>query len=341
MFIRALIGGAIVALFFASAAHAAQSTGPAETIERGRDHTAMFYAGETAALWERFGPELRATIGDEAGLRAFRADLETELGAEAQLLDEHASRLLRYAVYTRTVRFEKADEPFQVQWGFDDDGTVAGFSILPAPVAAPSRFLAYQTRTVLRLPFAGAWHVLWGGASTAGDFRTVLENYHAVAADQRFAYDFLVERAGRTHDGDGTANEQYYCFGRPVLAPGDGVVVAAQNGIADNAPTVMNPDQPLGNYVIIDHENGEYSFLTHLQAGSVEVATGDRIRAGTLLGRCGNSGNSSEPHLHYHLQTTATPFRGEGLPTQFQSYRADGLPIARGEPRQGQTVEPD
>ena len=90
---------------------------------------------------------------------------------------------------------------------------------------------------------------------------------------------------------------------------------------------------------IIDHENGEFSFLAHLKKSTIVVTAGDRIEIGQYLGLCGNSGHSSEPHLHYHLQNTPVFFQGEGLPSQFQSYVADGKEIERGEPIYGQYVQ--
>jgi murein DD-endopeptidase MepM/ murein hydrolase activator NlpD len=329
MILKLAILGVTLAMLVVLPVDAGQPTTP---LERGRMYTAWFYAGETAALWGLMSAELRQSIGSEEALRALRADLTAQLGAEQQVIDETVTQLLRYHVYARTAAFEKSAAPVELRWSFDANGMIAGFFIRPAQAPAPSRFLEYETRTHLRLPFDGAWYVFWGG-------RSVIQNYHAVATDQRFAYDFLVERDQRTHEGDGTANEQYFCFGRPVLAPGDGEVVAAVDGIPENQPGVMNPEQPLGNHVIIDHGNGEFSFLAHLQTGSVAVAAGERVAAGAQIGRCGNSGNSSEPHLHYHLQTTPDAGRGEGLPAQFQSYLADGVHVDRGEPKQGQTVE--
>jgi murein DD-endopeptidase MepM/ murein hydrolase activator NlpD len=92
--------------------------------------------------------------------------------------------------------------------------------------------------------------------------------------------------------------------------------------------------------VILDHGNGEYSLLAHLRHGSVAVAAGARISAGDKVGECGNSGNTTEPHLHYHLQDTPVFGRAEGLPAQFTGYVADGRPVARGEPVRGQTIHP-
>jgi hypothetical protein len=103
---------------------------------------------------------------------------------------------------------------------------------------------------------------------------------------------------------------------------------------------VVNASQPLGNHIILDHGNGEHSFLAHLRKGSVRIAVGDTVAAGIVVGECGNSGNSSEPRLRDHLQTTPVFGRGEGLPAQFRGYVADGEPVERGEPVPGQRIRP-
>ena len=100
----------------------------------------------------------------------------------------------------------------------------------------------------------------------------------------------------------------------------------------------MNARQPVGNHIVIDHGNGEFSFLAHLRRGSLAIEVGQRVEAGARLGLCGNSGNSSEPHLHYHLQDTGVLHEGRGLPAQFRGYLADGAPVERGEPLKGQRV---
>jgi murein DD-endopeptidase MepM/ murein hydrolase activator NlpD len=303
------------------------------TLEQGRQYTQQFYDGELTPIAETFSSAMTEVIGGEEGLAAFRQQVLDQLGAEVEVLDEQTSTLPGMNVYRRVARFENTEQAFVVQWAFSDVA-IEGFQITPDTSAeASSEFLDYQTETNLRLPFEGEWFVFWGG-------RTVEQNYHAAYPDQRFAYDFVVVQDGLTHRGEGTANEDYYCFGLEILAPAEGVVVAAVDGLPDQIPGELNPEQPLGNHVILDHQNGEFSFLAHLQQGSVAVAEGDEVQAGEVLGRCGNSGNSSEPHLHFHLQTTAIPFEGEGLPAQFQHYLADGEAVARGEPEQGQTIAP-
>lgn len=197
--------------------------------------------------------------------------------------------------------------------------------------ACASPYLKYQTKTLLSLPFSGEWYVYWGG-------RTIRENYHAFARDQRFAYDFLILEDGFSYARDGEFNEDFFGFSQPILAPADGIVLTAVNDQPDREPGVMYKENPLGNHVILSHGNGEFSFLAHLKQGSTSVRQGDHVVLGQKIGECGNSGHSSEPHLHYHVQNTPIPFRGEGLPAQFVNYSADGKIIARGEPVAGQTV---
>jgi murein DD-endopeptidase MepM/ murein hydrolase activator NlpD len=98
--------------------------------------------------------------------------------------------------------------------------------------------------------------------------------------------------------------------------------------------------QPLGNHVVLDLGNGEYAFFAHFKQGSVAVKPGDAVEPGATLGACGNSGHSSEPHLHFHVQDSPTPFSGDGLPAQFVDYVANGASVARGEPRRGERISP-
>jgi murein DD-endopeptidase MepM/ murein hydrolase activator NlpD len=108
--------------------------------------------------------------------------------------------------------------------------------------------------------------------------------------------------------------------------------------VADNKPGEMNRRHPFGNYVILDHGREEFSFLAHFKIDSISVQPGRVLQGGTLLGLCGNSGNSSEPHLHFHLQNSPSPFRGEGLPAFFREYLSNGRHTEKGEPIGGEAV---
>ena len=305
---------------------------PQDAKELGREYTKLFYEGAFGTVWSKFDAAMQKVLGSEDNLKAFRGQVNQQLGDESSVESEEVASVSSARIYTRLARFKRVPDLIEVAWTMDEKGTVLGFYIRPAQKEAETQYLEYKTKTDLRVPFDGAWYVFWGG-------RTISQNYHAKVVDQRFALDIIMMKDGSSHAGDGLTNDQYHCFSKPIFAPGSGVIAAAVDGIEDNVPGVMNARQPVGNHVVIDHGNGEFSFLAHFKKGSLNVKEGQRIAPGELLGLCGNSGNSSEPHLHFHLQTTAVYSKGEGLPAQFQNYVADGKPVDRGEPVKGQTIE--
>jgi len=302
--------------------------------EEGRIFCDLFYDGELEEIWKYFSPDMRSVFGTVDSLRAFRREALGFLGSEVVILDETTGAENGQMTYRRIARFENTSQLARVEWAFDADWMVTAFLIWANEGEAPSTYLEYETRTPLRLPFNDEWFVFWGG-------RTVALNYHASTMDQRFAYDILIMKDGSTHRGSGSSNEDYYCFDKPIHAPGPGVIVAVENEVAENIPGAVNTRMVFGNHVIIDHRNGEFSFLAHFKQGSIEVELGDVVATGRLLGLCGNSGNSTEPHLHYHLQTAPTYHEGVGLPAQFRDYVADGKSVARGEPVKGQRIKPE
>ncbi|MEN2487956.1 M23 family metallopeptidase [Flavobacterium sp. B11] len=193
-------------------------------------------------------------------------------------------------------------------------------------------YLNYKTKTVLELPFEDDWYIVAGGKSLE------LNHHFTPNRHQRYALDIVhvIDRKG--NKGDGTKNEDYYCFGKRLNAPGNGKIIAVENNIEDNIPGIKNSKQSLGNYIIIDHLNGEFSFMLHLKKNSIIVAVGDNVERGQKVGLAGNSGYSTGPHLHYHLQTTSSLVTGVGLPMQFQNYYADDIFTEKGEPITGQIV---
>jgi len=310
---------------------------PPDTLERGRALTGWLHSGELSQLWKEIDPSLQTALGGAEGLASFRRRIDAQLGAELRVIREDVTRDGAFAVYTRTSAFDRTREPVETVWTLDAAGTAQGLSVRPKAaspaIEAPSRHLDRETRTELHLPFEGEWTVVWGG-------RTVPQNHHAVTVDQRFALDLVVTIDGASHRSKGEANADYHCWGRPILAPGPGLVVVASDGLRDNTPGEMDRRQPPGNHVVIDHMNGEYSFLAHLRKGSVGTRAGREVDTGDPIGECGNSGSSSEPHLHYHLQDTPEFGAGEGLPAHFRDFVADGAPVALGEPTRGQHIQP-
>lgn len=190
----------------------------------------------------------------------------------------------------------------------------------------------YQTKTNLNVPFRGTWMVSNGGRSEE-------TNNHVRFAggdgpkNQIYAYDFR-----RGHTGEGNKLEDYDVYGEEVIAPGDGVVVQVINGAVDVLPRERDRAVGCGNTVIIDHRNGEYSVLCHFKYDSIRVTVGSHIKQGEVLGLCGNTGNTSEPHIHFHLQDGPLMHKAGALPAQFTKIIVDGEMRTKFEPVRKQMV---
>jgi Peptidase family M23 len=297
---------------------------------KGRAVTDLVASGDASTLYALFNRDTAAAIA-QGDLKAFLDQIRaaSPLGAPE---DEAVWPSSDIGVYATDRAW--GSQTLTLQVVFDRDRAIAGLSAAPRTPLPPDPKADYQTRSTLRLPFEGDWWTFWGG-------RTALGNYHVIAPDQRHAYDFVVWADGATHRGDGSRNDDYWDWGRPVLAPGPATVLSMRNDVADNRPLVSrsNPSAPAGNHVILDVGNGEYVLIAHFQRGSLRVQPGDHVEGGQVLGLCGNSGNSSEPHVHIHLQDRAGLFGSAvGLPLAFANYLADGRHVDRGEPLQGQFI---
>lgn len=205
---------------------------------------------------------------------------------------------------------------------------VSILAILPViclftPVRYPYFLSLSKPAATVRLPADVPLQVIWGGDK-------LKNNNHVMSPDQRWAYDFLVEPyfSGSTNLND------YGCYGVPVVAPIDGLVTIAHDNEPDEIPGLPsnNAAHPKGNYVVIQMESGTYLLIAHLQPGSVAVQAGDEVKEGQVIGACGNSGNTSEPHIHLHHQRIDPELwgvaYGVGLPLYFRDH--DGPPMPEG-----------
>ena len=165
------------------------------------------------------------------------------------------------------------------------------------------------------LPFHGCWLVANGGVTP--------ETSHSwEIPQQRYAYDFLiVDESGQHFSGDEKDPAAYYCYGREILAPADGFVVALYADAPDNPINKRRPvcaaDDLRGNFVLLNHGSGVYSLLCHLKPGSIYVHVGQAVARGERIARCGNSGNTTEPHLHFQLQAGRDFCTAPSLPIPF------------------------
>ncbi|MDH6109252.1 hypothetical protein P3T36_000024 [Kitasatospora sp. MAP12-15] len=158
------------------------------------------------------------------------------------------------------------------------------------------------TAVPLRFPLRGSWYVAQGGGRGL--------NHHFGIAEQRGAVDLVRVGPGGTR-GRSQHLESYHCYGEKLYAPCAGRVVAAVDGFEDQQPGVIRYGPLYGNHVFIDTGDAIVK-LAHLRPGTVAVTEGQQIEAGCLLGEVGNSGNTSEPHLHLHAERD-----GQGLDLRF------------------------
>jgi murein DD-endopeptidase MepM/ murein hydrolase activator NlpD len=191
-----------------------------------------------------------------------------------------------------------------------------GRTRITVPIERASEASAY------RLPVTGRWQVLTGHGR---------DDHHAslLFPAQTFAYDLLrVGDGGRTHAGSATDSRSYLAHDGAVQAAADGIVVDLSDGMADNHPVGSMPSQRqverdprrlAGNSVVIKHAGQEFSAYFHLRSG-IRLRVGQRVAAGELLGRCGNTGMSLEPHLHFQLQDGPNILTANPIPARFGDF---------------------
>ena len=225
-------------------------------------------------------------------------------------------------LFVHAVRKRRLSRPVQATFGLAAIALWPGlwtFGILS--IRFPSDIENSEPSATVRLPSNEELRVAWGGDRLA-------TNYHAFTPDQRWAYDLLVEPAGHGSQ----QLDDYGCYGTPVVAPVSGRVHHATDGAPDHVPGETSWDfaNPIGNSVVFQLETGTYLLIAHLKPGSVLVNAGDDVREGDPIGACGNSGNTSEPHIHIHHQRQDPKDRplnfSEGLPLYFRGHDGPAMP---------------
>jgi murein DD-endopeptidase MepM/ murein hydrolase activator NlpD len=181
---------------------------------------------------------------------------------------------------------------------------------------------------VIGAPLRGNnWEAGNGPFNTSGHRRALIPVEGKARIAQRFAIDWVrINADGKTFTGDAKNNKNYRAYGSDALAVADGVVTEVKDGIPENVPGQNSRAVPItletvgGNHVILDIGHGRYAFYAHLQPGSLKVKLGDHVKRGQVLGLVGNSGNSTEPHLHFHLSDANSPLGSEGIPYALESF---------------------
>ncbi|MBS1730982.1 MAG: peptidoglycan DD-metalloendopeptidase family protein [Bacteroidetes bacterium] len=231
-----------------------------------------------------------------------------------------------YGSYKTT--FEKGI--YSLNISLDNEEKINGLYINPFEETIPAM---QRNKTQLSLPFKGLWYVVWGG-----DTKEL--NYHVKNRAQKNAFDIIqVDSSGKSYRTDGKTNEDYYAFGKEIIAPCNGKVVQVVNGVKDNIPGEMNIYDVGGNTVIIQTDNDEYLVFCHFKHHSIVVKEGQEVRQGELLGLCGNTGNSSEPHLHFHIQNVENMNKATGIKCFFENIMVNGQVKSDYSPIQNDKIE--
>ena len=210
------------------------------------------------------------------------------------------------------VYFEKGQ--LELNLSLDEENLISSLFFLPVKVTEnQTDTTTVLNKTPIGLPFNSReqWYVFWGGS-------TLAQNYHNNTPQQKYAYDFIItDEKGLSHFGNGSRNEDYYDYGKKILAAADGEVVEVIDGVLENEPGKMNPFSAIGNAIIIKVGEEEYITYAHLKTYSILVKPGDKVNKGQIIGQCGNSGNSSEPHLHFQMQDAPDIAQGKGIKMRF------------------------
>ncbi|OFD64313.1 hypothetical protein BWGOE4_18530 [Bacillus mycoides] len=187
-------------------------------------------------------------------------------------------------------------------------------------LAYPADVHSMSHKIVVRFPLNERALVGWGGDRLE-------TNYHVIKPNERWAYDILIPPA----EVKSSKLEDYGIYGVKVMAPASGTVVSVNNDEKDLVPGSDDFQSMAGNHIYLRlDETGTFLFLAHLKKGSIKVKEGQHVNEGEVLAQVGNSGSSSEPHLHIHHQrqdpSNTSMFLTEGLPLYFRTEKGAMMP---------------
>lgn len=268
-----------------------------------------FNYDEYQKIFDLFSPDMKSALPIEQ-TTDFLKGLKSQAGKIRKR--EFVKYEQTYASYKTT--FERA--VFAVNISLDNKAKINGLFVKPFKEDNLPKLERNETKLIL--PFNGEWSVFWGG-----DTKEL--NYHVENEAQKNAFDIVItDKNGKTYKTDGKTNKDYYAFGKELISPCDAEVVLVVDGVKDNIPSELNPIYVPGNTVILKTAKNEYLFFAHFKQNSIVVKQGQKVKQGELLGLCGNSGNSSEAHLHFHIQNVENMNKATGAKCYFDEIIVDG-----------------
>lgn len=199
-----------------------------------------------------------------------------------------------------------------------------------AVVAGGNMPVMAERGPVVEPPLAGGpWVAVYADAWPRGHRRVFIQANGHARLPGRFAIDWMkVDQHGRTLKDDSGLAASSYSYGAKVLAVADAQVAATRDGVTEAKRIADNKTHPhpdaAGNFISLDLGNGQFATYEHLRPGTIRVARGERVHQGEVLAEVGFSGDSTEPHLHFHVSDSPMPLEGEGLPYSLNRFRVTG-----------------
>ncbi|HXN13596.1 MAG TPA: M23 family metallopeptidase [Candidatus Acidoferrales bacterium] len=199
---------------------------------------------------------------------------------------------------------------------------------------------------VIHSPLQGKnWLAANGPSNTSAHRRAMLPVNGLPHIGQRYAIDWIqLGDDGKTFTGDEHDNKSYHAWDQEIHAVADGKIVEVKDGIPENVPNSgklavpMTYDTLAGNHVIEQLNEDHYAAYAHLRPGTIKVKVGDTVHAGDVLAHLGNTGNSSEPHLHFQVCDAPSFPASEGLPFAIDQYTYDDYKLDKA-PKPALTVK--
>jgi len=210
-------------------------------------------------------------------------------------------------------------------------GSKPGTALPLSYFAAPLHVIQNLVR--IGPPLAGkGWVAVNGCCEVAGVHRsTGLPINGRIYFAQRYAIDWMrLDKDGLMVHGDASDVNNYTDYGADVLAVARGKVVSTLDTLDDQKPgtlpdpSAINLENVDGNHVILDIGDGLYAMYAHMQKGSLQVKPGDQVRRGQVLGKLGNTGNTSAPHLHFQIMGGPSALGSNGVPYIVDAFTLEG-----------------
>jgi hypothetical protein len=212
------------------------------------------------------------------------------------------------------------------------DGSGGSGGTIEDTVNGPTVAVVQEPVPVLRAPLRGSAWIAFNSFSSPTHRRALVPVDGKVRFAQRFAIDWMRLGAnGRLFDGDPKSNASFYSYGAEVLAVAEGTVSDLKDGLPENAGSNeastrhITLENLVGNYLILDLGHRHFAVYAHLQPGSLQTKLGARVKAGQVLARLGNSGNSDAPHLHFHLVDGNSAVGAEGIAYELETFTQTGI----------------